>query len=89
MIETGGRTIHVGMPAKQAERFGVTVDPDRHRHRRGDVQGEDDAHGRSRPGRSGTIRDAADAIFWLCSPLSDYVTGQTITVSGGARGGMS
>ena len=40
-------------------------------------------------GRSGTIRDAADAIFWLCSPLSDYVTGQTITVSGGARGGMS
>src|SRR6185295_16581424 len=29
VIETGGRTIHVGMPAKQAERLGVTVDPDR------------------------------------------------------------
>jgi 3-oxoacyl-[acyl-carrier protein] reductase len=40
-------------------------------------------------GRSGTIREAADAIFWLCSPLSDYVTGQTIPVKGGARGGMS
>jgi 3-oxoacyl-[acyl-carrier protein] reductase len=32
---------------------------------------------------------AADAIFWLRSPLSDYVTGQTIPVNGGARGGMS
>ena len=29
VIETGGRTIHVGMPAKQAERMGVTIDPDR------------------------------------------------------------
>jgi NAD(P)-dependent dehydrogenase (short-subunit alcohol dehydrogenase family) len=40
-------------------------------------------------GRSGTIREAADAIFWLCSPLSDYVTGQMIPVNGGARRGMS
>ena len=38
-------------------------------------------------GRSGTIREAADASFWLCSPLSDYVTGQMIPVNGGARGG--
>ena len=89
VIETGGRTIHVGMPAKQAERLGVTVEPDRI------VSDEEMYKARTMPsstvalGRSGTIRDAADAIFWLCSPLSDYVTGQTITVSGGARGGMS
>ena len=29
VIETGGRTIHVGMPAKQAERLGVRIDPER------------------------------------------------------------
>lgn len=40
-------------------------------------------------GRSGTIREAADSIFYLCSPMSDYTTGQVIAVSGGARGGMS
>jgi 3-oxoacyl-[acyl-carrier protein] reductase len=89
VIETGGRTIHVGMPEKQAERLGVRVDPHRI------VTDEEMYKARTMPtstvalGRSGTIRDAADAIFWLCSPLSDYVTGQTITVSGGARGGMS
>ena len=36
-----------------------------------------------------SFREAADANFWLASPLSDYVTGQVITVSGGSRGGMS
>jgi len=87
VIHTGGRTIHVGMPAKQAERMGVRVDPDR--------VVTDEAMYASRPmpmiplGRTGTIREAADAIFWLCSPLSDYVTGQVIAVNGGARGGMS
>jgi NAD(P)-dependent dehydrogenase (short-subunit alcohol dehydrogenase family) len=40
-------------------------------------------------GRVHSMREAADAIFWLCSPLSDYVTGQMIPVNGGARGGMS
>ena len=40
-------------------------------------------------GRTGTISEAGDAIFWLCSPLSNYVTGQLIPVNGGARGGMS
>ena len=87
VIQTGGRTIHVGMPAKQAERMGVRVDPDR-------VVTDEQMYA-SRPmpaiplGRTGTIREAADAIFWLCSPLSDYVTGQVIAVNGGARGGMS
>jgi 3-oxoacyl-[acyl-carrier protein] reductase len=87
VIETGGRTIHVGMTAKQAERRGVLNDPDR-------VVTDDEIYA-AKPlpgiplGRSGTIREAADAIFWLCSPLSDYVTGQVVAVSGGARGGMS
>jgi 3-oxoacyl-[acyl-carrier protein] reductase len=87
VIRTGGRTIHVGMPAKQAERMGVKVDPDR-------VVTDEEMYASKRLpsillGRTGTIREAADAIFWLCSPLSDYVTGQMIAVNGGARGGMS
>jgi 3-oxoacyl-[acyl-carrier protein] reductase len=87
-IETGGHTIHVGMPAKQAARMGVTIDPER-------VVTDDEMYkprpmpGASAVGRTGSIREAADVIFWLCSPLSDYVTGQTIPVTGGARGGMS
>jgi 3-oxoacyl-[acyl-carrier protein] reductase len=88
VIETGGRTIHVGMPAKQAARMGITIDPERV------VTDEEMYATRPMPGavvlgRSGSIREAADAIFWLCSPLSDYVTGQMIGVNGGARGGMS
>jgi 3-oxoacyl-[acyl-carrier protein] reductase len=87
VIETGGRTIHVGMPAKQAARRGLTVDPDQ-------ITLDEELYA-AKPmpriplGRTGTIREAADAIFWLCSPLSDYVTGQVIAVSGGAQGGMS
>jgi len=87
VIHTGGRTIHVGMPAKQAERRGISVDPNRV------VSDQEMYEAKALPtitlGRTGTIREAADAIFWLCSPLSDYVTGQTIPVNGGARGGMS
>jgi 3-oxoacyl-[acyl-carrier protein] reductase len=86
-IETGGRTIHVGMQPKQAERMGVQLDPER------PPTDQEIYAPRSIPGiplgRSGTIAEAADAIFWLASPLSDYVTGQVITVNGGARGGMS
>jgi 3-oxoacyl-[acyl-carrier protein] reductase len=89
VIETGGRTIHVGMPAKQAERMGVTIDPHRV------VSDEEVYAARPMPphivplGRTGTISDAANANIWLCSPLSDYVTGQVVAVNGGARGGMS
>jgi 3-oxoacyl-[acyl-carrier protein] reductase len=87
VIQTGGRTIRVGMPAKQAERLGVQIDPDRV------ITDEEMYAAKKIPGillgRTGTIREAADAIFWLCSPLSDYVTGQMIPVNGGARGGMS
>jgi 3-oxoacyl-[acyl-carrier protein] reductase len=87
VIQTGGRTIHVGMPAKQAERMGISHDPDN--------PPTDAEIYAAKPmpgvvlGRTGTITEAADAIFWLCSPLSDYVTAQLIPVNGGARGGMS
>lgn len=40
-------------------------------------------------GRAGTPHEAAGPIAFLCSPLADYVTGQTLTVSGGAPLGMS
>jgi 3-oxoacyl-[acyl-carrier protein] reductase len=87
VIHTGGRTIHVGMPAKQAARLGVSAVSD-------NPPSEAEIYA-AKPmpgvvlGRTGTINEAADAIFWLCSPLSDYVTGQLIPINGGARGGMS
>ena len=87
VIHTGGRIIQVGMPAKQAQRLGVSVDPD-------NPPTEAEIYA-AKPmpgivlGRTGTIHEAGDAIFWLCSPLSNYVTGQLIPVNGGARGGMS
>lgn len=88
IIETGGRTIHVGMPAKQAERLGIAVDPETPLTD-AEVYTPRPMPGLVLLGRSGTISEAADAIFWLCSPLSNYVTGQLIPVNGGARGGMS
>ena len=33
--------------------------------------------------RPGTVEDMANAIFFLCSPESDYITGQTVNVDGG------
>jgi 3-oxoacyl-[acyl-carrier protein] reductase len=84
VIHTGGRHIRVGMTAKQAQRMGITAAPD---------QPPTDAETYApKPipgvvlGRSGTIREAAEAVFWLCSPLSDYVTGQVITANGGRPG---
>lgn len=87
VIETGGRKIKVGMSHKQAERMGVKVDPD---HKPTDEEIYATKSNRMITlGRSGSIREAADSIFWLSSPLSNYVTGQVLTVSGGARGGMA
>jgi 3-oxoacyl-[acyl-carrier protein] reductase len=34
-------------------------------------------------GRLGTPDDAANAVFFFCSPLSDYVTGEVLVCSGG------
>jgi 3-oxoacyl-[acyl-carrier protein] reductase len=34
-------------------------------------------------GRLGTPEDAANAVLFFCSPLSDYVTGEVLLCSGG------
>jgi 3-oxoacyl-[acyl-carrier protein] reductase len=39
-------------------------------------------------GRAGTPEEAAGGIFFLCSPWSNYVHGQVLTISGGLAGGM-
>jgi 3-oxoacyl-[acyl-carrier protein] reductase len=36
-------------------------------------------------GRLGTPEDAANAVFFFCSPLSDYVTGEVLVCGGGIR----
>ena len=36
-------------------------------------------------GRIGTPQDVANAVLFFCSPLSDYVTGQELNVSGGMQ----
>ncbi len=39
-------------------------------------------------GRAGTPEEAAGPVFFLCSPLADYVHGQVLNVTGGSFGGM-
>jgi 3-oxoacyl-[acyl-carrier protein] reductase len=36
-------------------------------------------------GRLGTPEDAANAVFFFCSPLSDYITGEVLVCGGGVR----
>ncbi len=40
-------------------------------------------------GRAGTPREAAGGVFFLCSPWSNYVTGQVLNVTGGHFSGMT
>jgi 3-oxoacyl-[acyl-carrier protein] reductase len=40
-------------------------------------------------GRAGRVGEAAGAIGFLCSPWSDYVTGQVLNVTGGIQMGMA
>jgi len=40
-------------------------------------------------GRPATPEEAAGGIFFLCSPWSNYVHGQTLHITGGLFGGMS
>ena len=37
-------------------------------------------------GRAGTPEEAANAVYLLCIPESDYVSGQTLLCSGGLTG---
>ena len=82
IIATGGRTIHVGMPAKQAARLNVHLEQD-HNPTDEEIYTPKKRRSMGGFGRSGSIREAADSIFWLASPLADFVTGQTIIVGGG------
>ena len=34
-------------------------------------------------GRGGTVDEAAGAVLFFCSPLSDYVTGEVLICGGG------
>ncbi len=36
-------------------------------------------------GRLGTVEEAAGPVLFFCSPLSDYVSGEVLICSGGAR----
>jgi 3-oxoacyl-[acyl-carrier protein] reductase len=86
-IRAGGHDVQMGVPLKTLKKLGIEVDPERE-------YAPDEVY-RPRPmpgiplGRAGTIDEAAGTIFYLCSPLSDYVTGQVVAASGGAAGGMS
>ncbi len=40
-------------------------------------------------GRPGTPEEAAGGIFFLCSPWSNYVHGQVLSITGGQFGGMT
>lgn len=62
-----------------------TIDIDGRAHRVGIAEEATAALERSTPlGRLGTPEDGAGGIFLLCLPQSDYVTGEVLTVSGGA-----
>lgn len=86
-IRVGGEDIQMGVPEKRLRAMGIEVDPAR--------TFTDEEIYRPRTikqlplGRAGHISEAADTIYYLCSPLSDYVTGQVLAASGGAAGGMS
>ena len=40
-------------------------------------------------GRPGTPEEAAAGVFFLCSPWSNYVTGQVLNITGGQFTGMT
>lgn len=81
-VTVGGREVPLGIPDKTLAAMGL--DPTEER----DMYAPRPLFGAAL-GRTGTIQEAADAILWLASPLSNFVTGQVIPVSGGARGGLS
>jgi 3-oxoacyl-[acyl-carrier protein] reductase len=86
-IAVGGRTLPLGVPAKALTALGVEA-PE-FTPRQPDVPEASRRVPGAALGRAGTAQEGADAIFFLSSPLSDYVTGQVLTVSGGLRGALS
>jgi 3-oxoacyl-[acyl-carrier protein] reductase len=86
-INVGGQEIQMGVPLKTLKAMGIEVDPNK-------LSTEVDPYAtraiKGIPlGRAGHITEAADAIYFLCSPMSNYVTGQVLAASGGASGGMA
>jgi 3-oxoacyl-[acyl-carrier protein] reductase len=81
----GGHEIQVGLAAHTAKAYGM--DPSR--------EWTDEEVYAPRPfpivplGRTGTTDEAANAILYLCSPLSNYVHGHVHVVSGGFGYGVS
>jgi 3-oxoacyl-[acyl-carrier protein] reductase len=64
----------------------ATIDMKGHKIKVGIQQASRDAVATHCPlGRAGTPEEAAGAVLFFCSPLSDYVSGETLIVSGGAR----
>lgn len=86
-IKVGGQEVQMGVPLKTLQKMGIEADPSR-QYSKDEVYAPR-AISRIPLGRAGHISEAADTIYYLCSPLSNYVTGQVLAASGGATGGMS
>jgi 3-oxoacyl-[acyl-carrier protein] reductase len=84
-MTVGGHEVQVGLAAHTAKAYGMDA---------GHEWSEDEVYApRSFPvvplGRTGTTQEAANAILYLCSPLSNYVHGHVHVVSGGFGYGLS
>ncbi|KAJ3189801.1 hypothetical protein HDU85_000085 [Gaertneriomyces sp. JEL0708] len=72
VIEVAGQKVALGIPT--AKPSGSAVQ-----------KSDDKLKGRLIPlGRPGTAEEAAGSVLFLCSPLSAYITGATLEVTGGA-----
>ena len=86
-VVVGGHQVQMGVPLKTLAKMGIEVPANQ--------TFSDDEIYKPREmkqiplGRAGHISEAANTVYFLCSPLSDYVTGQVVAASGGAAGGMS
>jgi 3-oxoacyl-[acyl-carrier protein] reductase len=82
-IKVGGEEVSLGVPVKTLHAMGID-----HETETGDIYKPREI--KQIPlGRAGPIDEAAGLVYFLCSPLSDYVTGQVMSASGGSGGGMS
>lgn len=84
-MTVGGHEVQVGLAAHTAKAYGMDA---------GREWTDDEVYA-PRPfpvvplGRTGTVQEAANAVLYLCSPLSNYVHGHVHVVSGGFGYGVS
>ena len=84
-MTVAGHEIQVGLASHTAKAYGMDA---------GHEWTDDEVYA-PRPfpivplGRTGTVQEAANAILYLCSPLSNYVHGHVHVVSGGFGYGVS